>query len=178
MVIGVGNPDRGDDAAGRRVARLMRKMLPHDVEVAEHEGEGAGLSALLEGLAAAFLVDACISDMSPGTVRRFDVNAAPLPQLAFGASTHAFGLFEAIELARALGCLPPRCVVYAIEGACFEIGAPLSPPVKAALPIAAERLALEVVGAADARGVAMLSDHAPDLAPDRDPGVLAGEGRR
>ena len=59
--------------------------------------------------------------------------ATPLPRGALGMSTHGFGLAEALELARALGQLPRRCIVYAIEGASFETGAPLSPEVAAAV---------------------------------------------
>ncbi|MGE0333992.1 MAG: hydrogenase maturation protease [Gammaproteobacteria bacterium] len=150
IVLGIGNPDRGDDAAGRQVARLLRWRLPEDVEVAEHDGEATALLARIEGAAVAFLVDACASGAPAGTVHRFDVSAAPLPQAAFGLSTHGFGLAEAVELARALGQLPPRCVVYAIEGASFAGGAPLSPSVAAAVADVTRRLGAEIVGNAGA----------------------------
>lgn len=149
VVLGIGNPERGDDAAGRQVARLLRWRLPEDVEVAEHDGEATALLARLDGAAAAFLIDACTSGAPAGTVRRFDVSAGPLPQAAFGLSTHGFGLAEAVDLARALGQLPPRCVVYAIEGASFAEGAPLSPAVAAAVADVARRLGAEIVGNAD-----------------------------
>ena len=46
---------------------------------------------------------------------------------SFGASsTHALGLADAVELARSLGRLPQRVVVYGIEGAAFEFGNGLS----------------------------------------------------
>jgi hydrogenase maturation protease len=144
IVLGIGNPDRGDDAAGRAVARLLRSAPPDGFELVEQDGEATALLAQLDGAAAAFVVDACASGASPGTVRRFDVTTGPLPQAAFGLSTHGFGLAEAIELARALGQLPPCCVVYAIEGGCFEAGAPLSPPVAAAVVAVAERLRAEI----------------------------------
>lgn len=146
IVLGVGNPDRGDDAAGRKVARLLHRMLPDDVEISEHDGEATDLLARFEGAAAAFLIDACASGASAGTVRRFDVVAAPLPQRVFGVSTHGFGLAEAIELARALGRLPSCCIVYAIEGGSFEAGAPLSPPVEAAVAEVARRMCAEIAG--------------------------------
>lgn len=154
IVIGIGNPDRGDDAAGREVARLLRGTLPDGVEVVEHNGEATALLARLDGIAAAFLVDACASGAPAGTVRRFDVVAAPLPLDAFGLSTHGLGLSEAIELARTLGRLPSRCIVYAIEGECFEIGAALSPPVGAAAADLARRVAAEIVLDAQAGGQA------------------------
>lgn len=145
IVLGIGNPNRGDDAVGRRVARLLRRMAPDDVEVAEHDGEAAALIARLDGAAAAYLVDACASGAPAGTVHRLDVGAAPLPQSLFGLSTHGFGLAEAVELARALGQLPPCCIVYAIEGESFDLGAPLSPPVSAAAAKVVRRLGSEII---------------------------------
>lgn len=144
LVLGLGNPNRGDDAAGLAVAQALRGALPAAVEVAETDGEATGILAKLEGASAAFLVDACVSGAAAGTVHSFDVSRAPLPQGAFGLSTHGFGLHEALELARALEQLPPRCVVFAIEGAGFETGAPLSASAAAAVIEVARRLSAEL----------------------------------
>ena len=57
---------------------------------------------------------------------------------------HGFGLNEAIELARALGQLPPRCIVFAIEGEAFETGAGLSSAVAAAVREVTDRLSAEL----------------------------------
>jgi hydrogenase maturation protease len=149
VVLGVGNPERGDDAVGRAVARRLRGALPEEVEIAEHDGEATALLALMDGAGAAYLVDACASGAEPGTLRRFDAAAAPLPSGAFGVSTHGFGPAEAIELARALGQLPRRCIVYAIEGGSWETGAPLSPRVAAAAALAADRLRAEILEPAE-----------------------------
>ncbi len=148
LVIGIGNPDRGDDAAGRAVVRLLRGAAPASVEIIEHDGEATALLASLEGAASAWLVDACVSGAPAGTVHRFDVVASPMPQNAFGSSTHGFGVAAAVELARALGQMPGRCVVYGIEGRSFEPGVPLSPPVRAAVADVARRLTREVGAAA------------------------------
>ncbi len=146
IVLGIGNPDRGDDAAGPAVARLLMGTLPADIEIAEHGGEAAALLGRLDGVAEAYFVDACASGTAAGTVQRFDAATAPLPQGLFGLSSHSFGLAEAVELGRTLGQLPPRCVVYAIEGGAFEPGEPLSPPVKAAVADVARRLRAELIG--------------------------------
>jgi len=146
IVIGIGNPDRGDDAAGRMVARLLRRSLPDGVDLAELAGEATALLARLDGAGTAWLIDASASGAPAGTVRRFDVGDGPLPAASFGLSSHGFGLAEATELARALGQLPPRCIVYAIEGACFDAGAPLSPPVSAAVADVAARVIAEIAG--------------------------------
>ena len=75
----------------------------------------------IEGREAAVLVDASSSGAAPGTIHRFDASAEPVPARSFRSSTHAFGVGEAIELARALGKLPGTVVVYGIEG-CGVLG--------------------------------------------------------
>jgi hydrogenase maturation protease len=137
LVIGIGNADRGDDGAGLTVARRLMNRRLRGVRVVEHSGESTSLLDCLSSADSAYVVDACLADGPPGTIRRFDVAAAALPQGAFGWSTHGMGLAHAVELARALGRLPRRCVVYAIDGQSYEVGAALSPEVAAA----AERVA-------------------------------------
>jgi hydrogenase maturation protease len=144
IIIGVGNPDRGDDAAGREVARRLRGACAGDVDVAELDGEATALLAKLETAEAAFVIDACVSGAPPGTIRRVDVAETPLCGAAFGLSSHGFGLAEALALAATLGVLPRRCVVYAIEGRRFDIGAPVSDAVARAIEEVVERLRLEV----------------------------------
>jgi hydrogenase maturation protease len=144
LVIGVGNPDRGDDGAGPAVARLLQGTLPAAVAVVAANGEATALVERLADADRAVLVDAAQSGAPAGTVRRFDAAAAPLPHGSGGVSSHGFGLAAAIELARALGQLPRRCVVYAIEGASFAAGAPLSPAVAAATAEVAGRIRTEL----------------------------------
>jgi len=131
LIIGIGNPDRGDDAVGRIVARRLQTQCAPGVRVVEHGGEPASLLDCLAGAETVYLIDAMVAGARPGTISRFDVAAAELPRTVFGCSTHGLGLAEAIELARTLGKLPRRCVVYAIEARAFEIGEPLSPEVAA-----------------------------------------------
>lgn len=137
LVIGIGNADRGDDGVGLAVARRLMMRRPHGVRVVEHAGESMSLLDCLSSADAAYVVDACVAGGPPGTIRRFDVAASALPHVAFGCSTHGMGLAHAVELARMLGRLPRRCVVYAIDGRRFEVGAALSPDVSTA----AERVA-------------------------------------
>jgi hydrogenase maturation protease len=145
IVVGIGNPDRGDDGAGRLVAQRLSGVLPAEVAVIEHDGEAASLLDRLDGVHAAFLIDACLSGQPSGTVRRVDVDAEALPDLQFGLSTHGFGLAEAIALGKALGSLPPRCVIFAIEAASFETGAALSPAVADAVETVAATVRDEVM---------------------------------
>ncbi len=147
-VLGIGNPARGDDGAGRAVIARLRGTLPAEVALVEQDGEATALLDSLAGLDVAFIVDACVAGGAPGSVHRFDAGAEPLPQAAFGLSSHGLGLGEAVELGRALGQLPGRLIVYAIEGAAFEIGAPLSLPVAAAAAKVADSIRAEIVAVA------------------------------
>lgn len=132
-VVGVGNAWRQDDGAGLAVARRLRGELPPEVEVLEWEGEPVGLLDVFAEADAVVLVDAVSSGTPAGTVHRLDAGAGPLPARLFRGSTHALGLAEAVELARALGRLPRRLTVYGIEGERFEAGEGLSPPVARAV---------------------------------------------
>jgi hydrogenase maturation protease len=120
-------------------------MAPAHVLVREHPGEGAGLLDLLEGADQALLVDAWKSGPEPGVIRRIDLLAEPLPTGLAGTSTHGFGLAEALELGQALGSLPARCIVYAIAGDRFDIGAAPSPQVADAVTATARRILDELV---------------------------------
>lgn len=133
VVVGVGNAYRGDDGAGLAVAGRLRGLLPEGVEVTECEQEPSRLIDAWREAGAAVVVDAVASGAEPGTLHRFDASAEALPTAVFHASTHAFGVGEAIELSRALGTLPARVLVYGIEGAEFEAGEGLTPPVQAAV---------------------------------------------
>jgi hydrogenase maturation protease len=144
VVVGIGNPDRGDDAVGGFVASLLQSSVMPDIPVTLLNGEGAGIVAALEGVDEAWLVDAARSGASPGTIHRIDCVTDKIPPCG-SVSSHDFGLAEAIELARALGTLPPQCVLYAIEAADFTLGVPLSPDVVAAAHTVAERIRQELI---------------------------------
>jgi hydrogenase maturation protease len=80
------------------------------------------------------LVDAIRSGAPVGTIHRVDASEHPLPAPPWGSSsTHAIGVAEAIELARALGRLPAQVIVYGIEGSHFDAGVGLSKEVQAAI---------------------------------------------
>jgi len=126
VVVGIGNAARGDDAAGLIAARRL-----HGVE---YEGDPVALLDAWQGAEVAVVIDAVRSGAAPGTVHRFDASRTPLPAaLRSSSSTHAVGLAEAIELGRALARLPPRLIVYGIEGERFDAGAGLTPAVAAAI---------------------------------------------
>ena len=133
LVIGIGNPDRGDDSAGVMVVRKVRGG-----RVMEW-ADCAVLMDLWDSADDVIVVDAMRSGLPPGTVRRFDAGTERLPAGAF-TSTHAMGVADAVELARAMDRLPSRLTVFGIEAADVTLGAAPSEAVVAAV----DRLADEI----------------------------------
>lgn len=148
-VFTLGNRYRQDDGVGPWIARRLRqaclehwpstatygecatgtdRLAPGGLEVCE---VGDDLTRLLEGLAGAeeaWIVEAMRSGQPPGSLWVFEVGAT-LPTDLERLSSHALGLAETLELARTLGWLPRRTLIYAIEGKYFGFGEELSPEV-------------------------------------------------
>jgi hydrogenase maturation protease len=144
VVIGIGNLYRRDDAAGLVVARRLRHMVPSHLTVLEHEGEPTALLEAWKDADAVFLIDAVFSGAEAGTIHRLDAQESAIPQELFRYSTHAVSVAEAIELARALGQLPPKLVVYGIEGKDFGAGEGLSPEVESRVAELAKQVLQEL----------------------------------
>jgi hydrogenase maturation protease len=132
-IIGLGNRLRGDDAVGILAASRIRERVGSHVDVIEAESAGVDLLELMAGAQAVFLIDAVCSGQTPGTIQRFDASAGPITPELFPRSTHAIGVGEALELARTLGVLPNKVIVYGIEAGDTGMGHPLSPQVDGAV---------------------------------------------
>lgn len=126
VVIGVGNPARGDDGAGVAAAE---RMDPQGLTATAP----FQLVELWEGSDDVVVIDAARSGGTPGTIHRFEVGSQALPTGVLGGSTHAIGVAEVVELARAMGRLPARLTVYGIEVGELSQGSALSPEVEAAV---------------------------------------------
>jgi hydrogenase maturation protease len=128
-VIGIGNPDRGDDGAGRAVARRLRARKPCGLEVRECGGEATELMASWEGAERVVVVDACRGAGAAGSVHVLDGDDAERLRTLQTVSSHSFGVAAAVGLGRALDRLPSRLLIYAIEGRDFRVGGGLTPEV-------------------------------------------------
>lgn len=126
LVIGVGNLYRGDDAVGRIVAQGMKRKATDCVNIIEKDCDGVALMECWESAETVILIDAVHSGALPGTIHRLDAHVQPIPATYFHYSSHAFGIAEAVELSRTLNQLPPRFIIYGIEGKCFEPGGELT----------------------------------------------------
>lgn len=145
IVTATGNPWRGDDAVGVLVLRALASRLPGDAAVLFDGGcDGPSLVDAWAGFDTAICVDACASAGAPGRIRRIDPATEALPRAGNKGSSHALGLAEAIALAKALSREPERIIVYAVEGACFDHGAPVTAAVAAAAAQVSECIVAEV----------------------------------
>jgi hydrogenase maturation protease len=144
LIVGIGNEFRGDDGVGIFVARKLRETGLPGAEIREESGEGTRLMEIWKDAHTVLLVDSVSSGAPSGTIHHIDARNERVPAGLVRCSTHAFGVAEAVELARALRELPPRLFIYGIDGQDFSMGTTLSPKVaKSALEVV-RRIADEV----------------------------------
>jgi hydrogenase maturation protease len=145
-VIGVGNAWRRDDAAGLLVARQLKAQGLTGVEVRESPATGTDIYEAWKGAAGAIVVDAVTGGGPPGTIYRFEAHdEGEVPLQGFrSASSHGWGVAEALGLGRVFRELPPRLIIYGIEGKDFQPGQVVSPEVAAAIPEVVARVRGEI----------------------------------
>jgi hydrogenase maturation protease len=144
LVIGCGNPLRGDDAVGPvLVRRLLERGLPDGFEVADAGTSGMDVAFRMRGAARVVLVDAATSGGAPGTLYRMaGSDVENLPELGT-LNLHSFRWDHALAFGHWLlkDEYPDDVVVFLIEAGGFEFGEPLTPAVEAALEELVEHLA-------------------------------------
>ncbi|GGV00202.1 hypothetical protein GCM10010260_40860 [Streptomyces filipinensis] len=144
VVIGVGNPLRGDDGVGPAAVEALRARVPDGTVLAVSDGEPARMLDLWRGADTVVVVEALRTRPTrPGELHVLSA-ADAASWTAATASTHALGLGECLALAAALDQLPPRLVVHAMEVADVEVGEGLSGVVRSALPELIDRVAASV----------------------------------
>lgn len=146
LVIGIGNEDRGDDGVGLAAIRALEEQGLQEVICKKSTGDGMALMDLWEGFNNVILIDAMLSGNTPGAICRFDANKEAIPARLSAHPTHAFGVADAIELAKTLYELPTSLIVYAIEGKEFTANVGLTPEVEHAASVAVRLVTREVQG--------------------------------
>lgn len=173
-VIGCGNPDAGDDAAGILAVEEARGEL-ESIPGVEVRPECSPLDVvhLLDDAEAVIVVDAIRTPGAgrpPGTVVRAVAGSDGLPsEIRSSLSSHGFGVMEAFGLARALGAVP-RVVVVGVEAKETTAGRPMSEAVRAALPDLTDSIVREARSlASQAEGAA--TEGPSDPPPGEEPGA-------
>ncbi len=147
LVVGLGNPLRGDDGVGPRVAQaLAEAALPPEVEVLDGGTRGLEVVNMLEGRRRAIFVDAADLGRAPGEFARFTLDQVRLLGDDGHLSVHAAGLRDALLLAEALDMLPLEVIIYGVQPARLEWDDALSPEVEATLPQLVAAVLEEAVG--------------------------------
>ena len=152
VIIGLGNPIRGDDAVGLIVARAVHtRLADRGVTLCELAAGGIELMENLIGYDRAVIIDAALAqDCRPGQCRRLPLDAGAFvparrdSPLRAGLS-HEIDLLEGLELGRKLGLtMPGHLVVYAVAVADpFTFGEELTPAVGACVPGIVARILAE-----------------------------------
>lgn len=146
LILGLGNPLRGDDGIGPRlVAELNRRGLPDGVMAVDGGVRGLDLLHLLEGWDRVIIVDAAEMGRRPGEVVRFTPQEAYLAQATGSLSIHQTGLADVLALAQALGQPLPPIVIFGVQPERIEWGERLSPAVEEAIPFLVDAILKELV---------------------------------
>lgn len=133
-IIACGNRDRTDDGLALLVSERLHSL---GIPVETQSGEASALIEAWRGEDDVILVDTVVTGAPAGTVRLWE-NAELLPVTESKASTHGFGVAEAIELARVLKLLPRRLRLVGIEGTNFSVGSNVFPKLTASVEEAVE----------------------------------------
>jgi hydrogenase maturation protease len=127
LVIGYGNPLRGDDGLGWRAAELLQARLP-EAEVITCQQMTPELAEPISRAARVAFVDAA-AEGPPGLIRRRPVEPDASVPTVF---THHVNPGLLLSLSERLYGHRPGAVLFSVAGEAFDYGQALSPPVEAA----------------------------------------------
>ncbi len=146
VVIGCGNLNRSDDAAGVRVVQQLQRdfegSLPADVKLFDAGTGGMEVMFQARGASALIIVDACRSGSEVGAVFRLpgsEINTVHEPSY----SLHDFRWDHAMHAGRRIfgTAFPTDLTVYLIEAGSLELGTELSAPVSRGVARVCEHIA-------------------------------------
>ncbi len=133
LIIGYGNPLRGDDGVGIGVAGLLADAgLAEGVQVVACHQLTVELAPQIAEADRLILIDACASG-EPGTVRQVALAPAPVGGHGMAVSHYVDGR-GLLALAQMLYGHAPETVLLTVSGGVFGYGEKLSPPVADAVP--------------------------------------------
>ena len=118
LILGIGNPLRGDDGVGTAVISTLQHMpLSPNVELVDGGTAGLEIVLLLQKYQRVVVVDAADMGLLPGEWRRFGGDTAVLTTNTdkLNGTLHNAGFAEALALAEALDVLPDELVVFGVQ---------------------------------------------------------------
>lgn len=144
IVIGIGNPFRGDDGVGWAVIDALEGKVDEKISLKKIRGDVAELLHYFGTYNHVFLIDACHGNTPVGSWHRVDALKEPVLLEKSPTSTHGLSLSEAVSMAKALNGLPSKLIIYGIDGDNFSLGEQLSLPVAKAVPHVVQSLLKEL----------------------------------
>ena len=137
LIVGYGNPLRGDDGLGWSVAERLQELVHDpDIEILAVHQLTPELMDPISRAARVIFIDASVSG-EPGEIRERSVApGSPTP----AQFTHHFTPETLLEGAGRLFGHTPEAVLYTVSAAGFEFGAALSPPVRDSIDILIGRI--------------------------------------
>jgi len=137
LIIGWGNPLRGDDALGWKAAEALGEQLPgRNVEIRVSHQLMPEFAEEISRSDLVIFIDA-YCDNSSGDVRFERVEPCSSPSSAFSHQMDPAGL---LGMARDLYGSAPEAFLFSVGARSFEYGEELSPEVQSALPALLERI--------------------------------------
>lgn len=129
LVVGLGNPLMTDEGVGPLLVERLREKAGEATDCDFLDLGVAGLTVLhaMRGYERVIFIDCAFMDEAPGTLRRFTPDEAHSRKERFRMTLHGQDLMETLELARELGELPERVVLFGIQPQSVEPGQELSP---------------------------------------------------
>lgn len=143
LIIGYGNPLRGDDAAGRLVAEAVADWDHPQMQSLSVHQLTPELAADIAAARRVVFVDAfvCATESPPEvTLTPLTLDIAAPPASVYSA--HAAAPHELLAMAQALFGATPEACFCAIPACCFEPGAPLSSMAAKGVQQALQRIAV------------------------------------
>jgi hydrogenase maturation protease len=138
LIIGYGNPQRGDDGLAWRAADELEKALhPPEVQIVRCHQLAPELAERFIGCDAVIFVDAAAplsGKRRPGEIHCEEIDAQSAADLRAPALGHQFSPAALVALASQIYQVTPRAFCMTLTGESFNHGDSLSATVLAALP--------------------------------------------
>ena len=135
LVLGLGNPLRGDDGLGPAVIRWMQSHgLPPGVTAIDGGTPGLDVILTLADYRCVYIVDAADLGRAPGEWARIAPDLQRLAADARMLSSHSAGLADALALGAALDVLPEQAIIFGVQPARLEWSPGLSAEARKAVP--------------------------------------------
>ena len=146
VVVGLGNPLRGDEGVAVRIVQELEPAFGNrpDVRLLDIGTSGMRLLDALAGADRAVIVDCARMGEEPGTIMRFRADDVTSRHQADSITPHAGDLLRLIDLARRLGACPEETVLFGIEPVSLDYREGLTALIEERLPLYVQRIADEI----------------------------------